>query len=419
MPTSEFIKTKKQEEATRLMSGKAKHIMLFGGSRSGKTAIIVRNTIIRACKTPSRHISLRKHFNSIKTSLWHETIPKVLSLAFPNLEVKYNKSDYYLLFPNGSEYWIGGLDDDKRAEKILGKEYSTIHFNEVSELSYTSMQMALTRAAEKNNLSKKIYYDQNPPAKAHWSYWQFIKKLNPVDNEPLIHPENYQYLQMNPGDNIQNLDPDYLSMLQSLPEREQKRFLLGEFTDSDEGQVYYAFKRDEHVKECEFDNGTKLIGFDFNINPLTAVIGQYIDDKFYIIDEMFLQNSDTFKACDYLKAKKYHGNVYPDSTGRNRKTSGMSDFDILDQNGFKIMPVRNPMVIDRTNNMNRLFSANRIIIHPRCKKLINDLEKVSWKDGKLDQKTDSMLTHISDALGYLTWAIDPFMGLQKSRTVQL
>ena len=50
--------------------------------------------------------------------------------------------------------------------------------------------------------------------------------------------------------------------------------------------------------------------------------------------------------------------------------------------------------------MNRLLTDNRIIINPKCKKLIGDLEKVSWKDNKLDQKTDPMLTHMSDNAGY-------------------
>jgi phage terminase large subunit len=72
------------------------------------------------------------------------------------------------------------------------------------------------------------------------------------------------------------------------------------------------------------------------------------------------------------------------------------------------------------NNINRLLRDQRIIIHPRCKKLINDLEKVVWKNDELDQKTDKMLTHISDALGYLCWGIDPLSApQQKSSTIQL
>jgi len=212
---------------------------------------------------------------------------------------------------------------------------------------------------------------------------------------------------MNPQDNLENIDEDYLLMLESLPQKERDRFLLGLFTDSDDGLAYYAFDHDKHVGETKRDYGTLFIGMDFNVDPMTAVIFQYIDNKFYVHDEIFLNNSDTYKMCDALIRKNYIGDVIPDSTGKNRKTSGKSDHQILKDNGFKVISTRNPFVTDRVNNINRLLTENRVIINPRCKKLINDLNKVSWKDNKLDQKTDTSLTHISDALTYGTWKLEP------------
>tara|TARA_R110002096_G_scaffold178455_4_gene355426 strand:- start:308 stop:1564 length:1257 start_codon:yes stop_codon:yes gene_type:complete len=404
----DFSKTKIQGDAIRLLSSKAKHIMLYGGSRSGKTFIIVFAIIIRACKVKSRHVMLRQTFNSIKTSIWLDTLIKVLGIAFPELEYHLNKSDYYVQLPNGSEIWIAGLDDDKRVEKILGKEFSTIFFNECSQLSYASVQIALTRLAEKNSLKKKVYYDENPPSKKHWSYWLFIKKLEPIESEPLEDPEEYASLIMNPKDNLENIDEEYLKMLSKMPEKERMRFLEGEFVSSDDGEAYYAFDRDVHVRPTTPVAGAMYIGMDFNWNPMTAVMGQYINGEFHIHDELFLPNSDTFKMVSALKSKGYVGGiVLPDSTGASRRSSGKSDHQILKEAGYTIPKVFNPFVTDRVNNINRLLTENRIIINPKCKKLIGDLEKVSWKNEKLDQKTDTMLTHISDALGYFCWKIDP------------
>jgi len=414
-----FKKTDRQKLATDLMASDAKHIMLYGGSRSGKTFISVRNIMIRALKVKSRHVILRLHFNSAKTSLWLDTIPKVRQLCFPKIEMKSNSSDHYLKMPNDSELWIAGLDDSQRVEKILGKEFSTIFFNECSELSYSAVQIALTRLAEKNDLKKKVYYDMNPPKKSHWAYWQFEKKLNPTDNEPLRKANDYTSLLMNPVDNLDNIDEDYLSMLESLPLAERNRFLLGLYGESSGGQVYYAFDRERHVRTVKREPGTIFIGQDFNVNPMTAISSQFINNNFQIFDEAFLENSDTWKMADHLMAKNQIGDVIPDSTGRNRKTSGQSDFDILTQKGFNVLPTRNPFVTDRINNVNRLFLEDRIIIDPKCKKLINDLEKVQWKDGSLDQRTDKMLTHISDCLGYVCWKLDPFNIDRTSRSFLL
>lgn len=326
-------------------------------------------------------------------------------------------------FPNGSEIYFIGLDNPKSAEKILGLEVSTLYFNEISELDFASVQLAVTRLAEKNDLVKRCFYDMNPNAKNSWAYYLFIRGLNPVDNEPLINPSDYGYYQINPIDNTENIDENYLALLQSMPEKERKRFLLGEFLDSDNGNAYYSFNRENHVKEVDssYKQGSTLCGLDFNVNPMTCVISSYINKTFYIHDEIFLENSDTFKMSAKLIEKGYRGaRLYPDSTGTNRKTSGKSDHVILKEAGFTVVDTRNPFVTDRVNNINRLLQDGRIVIDPRCKKLINDLEKVVWKNDELDQKTDKMLTHISDALGYLCHAIDPLIGLpQKSSTIRL
>ena len=213
---------------------------------------------------------------------------------------------------------------------------------------------------------------------------------------------------MNPADNLENLDPEYLKILEKMPEAEKNRFLLGLFAEVDEGLAYYAFDRDRHIDEVARQPGTVFLAQDFNVDPMAGIIFQVVGNQFHVIDEVFLRNSDTYRLCHNLVSRGYGGvQVIPDSTAKNRKTSGKSDINILREHGFTVVNTKNPYVRDRVNNINRLFTADKIKINPRCKKLINDLERVSFKDGKLDQKTDTLLTHVSDALGYGCWKLDP------------
>lgn len=416
-----FKKTLIQVKAITMLAGAALHNMLYGGSRSGKTFILCYAVILRACKTKSRHCILRLKFNHAKRAIWLDTLPKVMSICFPDLSYKTNATDYYITLSNGSEIWVGGLDDKARVEKILGNEYSTLYFNECSEIPLSSINIALTRLAEKNSLVKKVYYDENPPSKKHWSFWLFKKFWHP-DAEEELDPNDYASMMMNPKDNLENIDPDYIkNILSKLPENERIRFLSGEFVDGDDGIAYYEFDREVHTSaEAVQRAGTTFIGMDFNVDPMTAVLFQFYNNTIHVFDEVYLRNSDTPKMCKELKRRGYAGlKVIPDSTGGNRKTSGQSDFDILKQNGFSTMAVFNPFVTDRVNNVNRLFADNRIIINPKCKKLINDLEQVAWKDNKLDQKGESkLLTHISDCLGYGAWKMEPIVG-STSRKIRL
>lgn len=402
--------------------------MLFGGSRSGKTFILIFCLIVRASKVKSRHAILRHKFNHAKTSIWLDTLPKVLSICFPRLAIEWNKTDYYISLPNGSEVWISGLDDALRVEKILGKEYSTLYFNECSQIPYSSVKLALTRLAEKNILTKKVYFDENPPAKKHWSYWLFIRKQNPDDNEP-VNEEQYASYLMNPKDNLENIDEDYIRItLANMSKKDRDRFEHGLFDDAGDGLTYYGFNEEvniakfdyRHILKDENDHITIFIGQDYNVNPMTCALGYIENNVLYIFDEVFEENSDTPKVARLLNENGYHrGKVIPDSTGKNRKTSGRTDFQSMKDAGFEIMPTKNPFVKDRVNNLNRCFEHELIVIHPRCKKLIKDLNNVTWDgNGNLDQKgANKMLTHISDCLGYMAWKLLPPPNMDDTVTV--
>ncbi len=239
MPT--FRLTPKQDEANRLLASGAQHVMLFGGSRSGKTFILARANVLRALKAKeSRHCILRFRLGHIKASIVMDTFPKVMKLCFPDVAYELNKSDLYARYENGSEIWFGGLDDKDRVEKILGNEYATLTFNECSQIPWSSRNVALTRLAqqvtqkvgnEERLLPLRAYYDENPPDKGHWTYQVFKLKRDPESKHPLADPENYACMQMNPEDNLQNLGDDYLRTLKGLSGRLQKRFLHGEFRD--------------------------------------------------------------------------------------------------------------------------------------------------------------------------------------------
>ena len=234
-----FVKTAKQKEAVRLMISEPKYTLLYGGSRSGKSFIIIRQIILRALKEAgSRHLICRFAFNHAKQSLWHDTIPKCLSLCFPGVKPVLNKSDWFIEFPNGSQIWLGGLDDKERTEKVLGNEYATIFINEASQVSYSSYSTLLTRLAQKTGLTNRVFCDCNPPSTQHWTYKLFIQHVNPDTNEALD-GKFYSHMRMNPDDNLENLPEDYIeSVLNTLSSRQQKRFRFGEFLDDVEGALW-------------------------------------------------------------------------------------------------------------------------------------------------------------------------------------
>jgi phage terminase large subunit-like protein len=296
-----FKLSPKQAQANAVFASPAMHQLFYGGARSGKTFAIIRAICIRAIKTESRHAMLRFRFNHIKESIVYDTFPKLMALCFPQVPYEVNKSDWFAKFPNGSEIWFGGLDDKDRADKILGKEYASMFFNECSQIPYSSVEIALTRLAQKTGLPLRAYYDENPPDKNHWSYKLFILKQDPLTGKGRPDPGNYVSMQLKPEDNQDNLAPEALNVLKNLSGRRRKRFLDGEFADANPNALWSSdiFDRYRIMNEPVPDFQRVVIGVDPSgsgdidnadndaIGIIVAALGS--DGRAYVLEDLTMK----------------------------------------------------------------------------------------------------------------------------------
>lgn len=220
------------------MKGK-RRVLLYGGSRAGKSWLIMFLIVLRAIKVKSRHIVLRKHFAHVKQSIVFDTFPSLMRTFFEGVTYTLDKTHWFAEFGNGSQIWFGGLDDKERTEKILGNEYSTIFFNECSQIAdYATILTGLTRLAENTKLPRMAFFDENPPSKRHWSYPLFIEGKLP-GGEKVSNFDIYYSARLNPVDNEDNLPDDYIrDTLSTLPKKQRERFLEGRFQDDTEGALW-------------------------------------------------------------------------------------------------------------------------------------------------------------------------------------
>ncbi len=237
---SKFKKTADQRRALALLGGPARNVLLYGGSRSGKTFITVYALLYRALHAPSsRHAVLRFRGNSARQSVLNDTFYKVVKLCFPKLKFRLNRTDMLVELPNHAEIWFGGLDSPERAEKILGREFATIYFNECSEIAYDSILLAQTRLAQRTVLRNKSFFDCNPSGTGHWTYLLFVRKVDPLSRRAVPDPAGYTCMRMNPAGNADNLPGGYIEeTLAGLSMRQRKRFLDGEFAAEIEGALW-------------------------------------------------------------------------------------------------------------------------------------------------------------------------------------
>lgn len=363
-----FQWTKTQSDALELVK-QNKFILLFGGSRSGKTFVLTAKVVARALKEPkSRHVIFRQHRKDLKESVWLDTFVKVLDLLFPNAIVQKNEAELFAKFSNGSEIWFSYLDDSKNADAVLGKEYNTIYLNEVSEISYKSFEKAQTRLSLKNGLKNRMYCDCNPVGRWHWSYKLFIEKVNPKTKDKLTNGEKFASMLMNPQDNIANLPEDYLETLQNLSEDERNRFLLGIWSEGISGGIYTKemglAEQEDRITDVPFDNNYFVYTFwDLGMDDSTAIwFVQFIGDKIHLIDFYQNNNQSALHYLDVLRDKtrvygyRYARLILPHDAHVREWTNGRSRSEIIEEQGFKTEVVKATSIVDGINACKVIFN---------------------------------------------------------------
>jgi hypothetical protein len=248
-----------------------------------------------------------------------------------------------------------------------------------------------------------------------WVWERFIHK--PV--------EGYACVQAKPFENRYLLEkvPDFYERLKhSYDEAFYAQEVLGEYLNPAQGLVYHAFDRRVHVREVEADPERELLwALDFNVDPMSSVVVQERDGQYLVLDEIVLRRASTREACEEFVRR--YGSwkaglvIYGDACASHLQTTGTTDREVIEQffaergerPAYRI-PRRNPPVRERASLVNaKLKSAAGevgLLVHPRCKELILDFERVQWAEdsSEIDKTKDPRRTHLSDALGYLLWA---------------
>ncbi len=273
-------KTEKQKEAIKFLT-EHDESLLFGSARSGKTFIIIYAIVVRAIKAPNtNHLVIRKYSNSLRRSIWSQTLKDVLRLAFGELykQCRLNETTMTLTLPNNSKILFLGADNARSMDKILGIECSTLYIDELIEITQDQFGVLKSRLAELSHLKTKLYCSCNPTMKSSWVYKYFV--------------ENGNSMQMKIGDNLENVSKQFMKTLDGLSEKQKARFLHGVWQSEVEGASWTFDSIENTRKEIgSIEMERIVIGIDPAVtskssSDLTGIVvcGQ-LDEEFYVLED--------------------------------------------------------------------------------------------------------------------------------------
>jgi PBSX family phage terminase large subunit len=403
--------------------------LLFGGAQSAKTFFAIYYIILRAIKYPkSIHAICRAKGVEVQAAILITLFPEIISILFPDQDtqglITYHKSaPLFVKFYNGSMIFFLGLDDNNLGDKNLGRKFSTILIDEISEVHYSIYSKLMTRLSQQNEAKKVMLLTMNPTTKKHWAYKLFISKVEPRSNAPLANADSFASLQLNPNDNVDNLSEEYLETLKTLSPEDKERFLYGRFSDQVDGAVYNKELQEarnenrisENIEVSKLDYIYAV--FDLGTDDRMAVwIVQFLKDKVLFLDYLHFTSTHAVDSVGQIfqRGWKPAGIYLPWDAKHRYVGNGMTVLEILNNlSSSDIIPDKAKFwtkVIPKLSlwqgiHASRLYFKRCYFALPSCKDGIESLENYRNKlDDSLEvvgkEPVHDWASHGADAFRY-------------------
>lgn len=371
-----------------VFAGEAKYRGAFGGRGSGKTRAFAKMCAVKAMMFAESGIEgiilcAREFQNSLDESSMLEV--KLAIKSEPWLEAYFDIGENYIRTKNRrvSFKFIGlrhNIDSVKSKARIL-----LLWIDEAEPVSEDAYRVVLPTVREEQS---EIWITWNPLKDGSATDDRFRK--NP--------PEGAKIVELNFTDN-----PWFPDTLRQQMEWDQKRnpamfdhVWNGGYLKRTEAQVFHNWSVDTFATP---QDATFYFGADwgYSVDP-TTLVRCWIDDearKMYIDHEAYAVGCEIDNTPDLF-----------DTVPGSRKWKITADsarpetISYMQRNGFKIVGAKkgNGSVEDGIN-----FLLNfDIIVHPRCKHVIDEFTHYSWK---VDKRTDEVLPVLADDHNHMIDAV--------------
>lgn len=174
----------------------------------------------------------------------------------------------------------------------------------------------------------------------------------------------------------------------------------------------YCFDKNKHVAPASYEHGYYLnLSFDFNVDPITCVASQTINNQIRFIREFRLSNSNIYELCDQIRA------TFPtalflvtgDASGQARSalTIGNTNYYSVIREKLHLtsgqlkVPTINPAISDSQVLTNSILQNHSVIFDPSMTWTIDDLLYVEVTEtGDIDKAKNKHRSHLLDAVRY-------------------
>lgn len=359
-----------------------------GSAGSGKSYFLTQRIIIRCCSEKIRFVVCRRYGTTLRNSVF-ALFKEVLAKWQLTQYVKIKETDMSFTFPNGSQIILLGLDEETKLLSLAN--VSGVWVEEAYEVPKNLIeQLNLRMRGQADN--QQIWLSWNPISKNSYLYDYTV--TNPPANSVYIH-STYK-------DNV-FLNQEYIDSLEELATRNPAKFRiygLGEWGVDSEGLVITNWRAEEFDAMALAASGLEhRAGMDLGWIDKSAIINTLYDKKnhtIYVFDEFYksgCQLSELAQAIKDMNLQKTK--IYVDAAEPR-------SIQYFKSEGINATACAKGKDSVKAGLM--FLQDNLIIVHPKCKNFIAELENFSYvkskQTGEWTEDTTHEWSHAIDACRY-------------------
>ena len=359
-----------------------------GSAGSGKSYSIAQKLIVRCCREKIKILVCRRYATTLRNScfsLFKEVLAKWQLLPY----VKIKETDMSITFPNGSQIILMGLDTE---EKLLSlNNISTVWIEEAYEVEYEKvLQLNLRMRGQAAN--QQLLLSWNPISKNSWLYGFTVK--NPPENS-IFHHSTYKD---NPF-----LNEEYVKALDEMEQRNPAKYRVygrGEWGVDVEGLVITNWRSEAFdPMELAAKGFEHRVGMDLGWIDKSAIINTLYDREnktIYVFEEFYKS------GCQLTELAEAIGNMQIGKTKLYVDAAEPRAIQYFKNNRINAEGCTKSKDSVKAGLM--FLQDSYIIVDPKCKNLIMELENFSYKKskqtGEYTEETTHEFSHAIDGLRY-------------------
>lgn len=426
---------KKYLPLLQMDNGKYNTFAITGGRGSLKTGHVCRAVLCQMLKSKKRVAVFRETKISTEESLSVE-LKNLIDKEFAGRHFEYTKNRITNT-KNGSELFFMGLQDKNQnsRENLKGlAQIDILIIDEAQTITYAVWQILLKTIRKEGAVLIAIYnrIEEDLP----------VEQALFLDYDNMKAPQKTYFVEVNYPE-IQKFGIlsekfiEYAELVKQNKPDEYERDYLNKPKGANVAKVVKYWSADNINDKIRFVPDLDIYwSLDFNVNPFMSTLAHFDGKKFFVFDELVLNNVITQDVVDEF-VRRYPPDtvkgviqICGDASGKYRKTqSKYSDYAIiintLAKAGYHYkLNLRNfnPPVLARINAFNKQVYTDagerNVLVHPQCKWLIYNMKNLKFKEGTslIDEATPSQITddndklylgHIFDAVSYMVEFFKP------------